>query len=112
MPQYTRRKVHQKRTRKQKQRGGSNNETPTLENVLGIVAGVGYKKEMLPTSGALSTRSRSNYLTGLYRKKAITEEKAKQDEEKIRNVIEQNDVKVFVLTKDMLNIEFLTSVIQ
>ena len=72
MPQYTRRKVHQKRTRKQKQRGGSNNETPTLENVLGIVAGVGYKKEMLPTSGALSTRSRSNYLTGLYRKKAIT----------------------------------------
>ena len=38
--------------------------------------------------------------------------KAKQDEEKIRKVIEQNDVKVFVLTKDMLNIEFLTSVIQ
>ena len=38
--------------------------------------------------------------------------KAKQDEEKIKKVIEQNDVKVFVLTKDMLNIEFLTSVIQ
>jgi hypothetical protein len=89
MSRYTRRKTRKHRagsTVVTDQRGGANNETPTLENVLGIAAGVGYKREVLPTSGALSTRSRSNYLTGLYRNKAIKQEKAKQ--KKLKEIIE------------------------
>lgn len=78
MPRYTR-KNSQRKTRKQRQTGGANNEKATLENVLGIAAGVGYRREVLPTSSALSTRSRSNYLTGLYRKKAIAESKLKRE---------------------------------
>jgi hypothetical protein len=75
MPRATRKaKTRRSKTfrKRQQQRGGSNsNEKPTLENVLGIAAATGYKKEVLPTSSALSTRSRSNYLTGLYREKQI-----------------------------------------
>lgn len=48
-----------RQTRK-RQRGGSNYK---LENVLGVTAAVGYNKEVLPQATALSTNTRSNYLT-------------------------------------------------
>jgi hypothetical protein len=55
-----------------KQRGGSNNnENASLENVLGITAAVGYNKNVLGKGSALSTRSRSNYLTNTLRKKKL-----------------------------------------
>lgn len=59
-------------TKTRKQRGGSNNnEKATVENVLGITAAVGYNKNVLGKGSALSTRSRTNYLTNTLRKKKL-----------------------------------------
>lgn len=53
------------------QRGGSNNEKATLENVLGVSSAIGYEANTLIPGLGLSRRSRSNYLTNLAREKAI-----------------------------------------